>query len=666
MATVGAELLFKRLPVSTGALVFGETDVPDAHASLDATLPGLEFTAKLARLGANDRQLSMDVTLPGIEFVANIGRGAGMRFDLTLPGLEFIATLRKPFEAALDVTLPGIEFVGSMEYDINVHRPLGSSTRSQHQTADHVTVGYASQHQHGDALRPGMEARHQSGIPTSAGATEPTVSGIRMRASSSATHTGADPLRMVTSARHEDTIRLRASGTAEHAHAVPLRLVLTDSWQNMIRLRTSGTGTHAHAVPMRFGSRARHQGASRIRRSWTEQHQRAMRPPAGRYEPPVVVPDPCYLPSAALRFLERATTSAALVFSCERHGGPPTKSTVVVPVLLEYIVHNTLSLTRVSDGRDVPIKSASLTLDRDSWTWGFSAALPGSALALLEDDEPYVDLALHVNGRNYRVLSELPERDRSFGTSDLRISGRGRAAELDAPNSPVMSFRNSTERTAQQLMGDVLTDNGVPLPWTVDWQLEDWLVPAGAFSTPQATYIGALQLIVGAAGGYLQPHDTNKTIIALPHYAIAPWDWDSATPDFELPGAVVTREGIAWKRLPNYNRVFLAGQPGGGVLGDVKRAGTAGDIMAPQVSDPLFTAPAVIQQRGLAILGNTGRKAIVTLRMPVLDSTGIIKPGAMVKYVDDGITRRGVVRSVSAEMQFGQSWQNLGVETHVG
>ena len=51
-----------------------------------------------------------------------------------------------------------------------------------------------------------------------------------------------------------------------------------------------------------------------------------------------------------------------------------------------------------------------------------------------------------------------------------------------APYAPVMTFSNTEGRTARQLMDDVLTVNGIPLGWTVDWGLTDWNVPAGAFA----------------------------------------------------------------------------------------------------------------------------------------------------------------------------------------
>jgi hypothetical protein len=100
------------------------------------------------------------------------------------------------------------------------------------------------------------------------------------------------------------------------------------------------------------------------------------------------------------------------------------------------------------------------------------------------------------------------------------------------------------------------------------------------------------------------------------------------------------------------------------VLGQVTRAGTAGDVLAPMVVDPLITEAAAARQRGLAILADTGRQIEVTLRLPVLAETGIIEPGAFVEYLDGSVTRLGLVRSTRVEAKLPEVWQTLGVQAY--
>lgn len=226
----------------------------------------------------------------------------------------------------------------------------------------------------------------------------------------------------------------------------------------------------------------------------------------------------------------------------------------------------------------------------------------------------------------------------------------------------VRNFGNTASRTAQQLMADVLTVNGVGIGWGVAWGITDWVVPGNVW-THQGVYVGALLDIADAAGAYIQPHDTDPTLRVLPRYPAAPWDWASLTPDFELPSAVVSVEGTEWLRRPTYDRVYVGGVSAG-VNGPVTRTGTTGTLLAPPVTHSLITHMDAARQRGIAELSNTGRQANVSLRLPVLAETGVIKPGALVRYVDAGTEQLGLVRSTELDWSRPTLRQTITVETH--
>ena len=225
-----------------------------------------------------------------------------------------------------------------------------------------------------------------------------------------------------------------------------------------------------------------------------------------------------------------------------------------------------------------------------------------------------------------------------------------------------MNFQQPQARTARQLMDDVLTLNGIPLGWDIDWGLVDWNVPAGVF-TQQATWIEALSTIAGAVGGYLIPHPSAQSIRVRHRYPAAPWVWVTVTPDFVLPVDAVARESLRWIEKPAYNRVFVSGQDVG-VLGQVTRTGTTGDVLAPMVVDALITDAVAARQHGIAVLADTGPQVEVSLRLPVLAETGIIEPGAFVEYQDGSVTRLGIVRSTQVEAGMPEVWQTLGVQSH--
>ena len=396
-----------------------------------------------------------------------------------------------------------------------------------------------------------------------------------------------------------------------------------------------------------------------------------MRPRPGRHPavpfvPPV--PPACYASNGHLLFAEDAATDGDLLFVCE-HYDQPQAGSVPVPIRRVYFVINEVTLTRWPDGTPVPVLGLSLSLDADSWAWGFEATLPLVAESLVVPENidgqgaGPVELIATVNGTAFHVLAENLSRERAFGDASIRLSGRGRSAMLAAPYAPVIAFANTEPRSAQQLMEDVLTFNGIPLGWTVDWALTDWLVPTGVFAK-QGTWIEALTTIVGAAGGYLLPHPSEKILRVRHRYPVVPWDWwTDVTPDFVLPVDTVGRESLRWVDKPAYNRVFVAGLETG-VLGQVTRTATAGDVLAPMVVDALITQAAAARQRGIAVLSDTGRQIEVTLRLPVLPETGIIEPGAFIAYQDGGVARRGLVRSTRIDAGLPEVWQTLGVQSY--
>ena len=590
-----------------------------------------------------------------------------------LPALTVSTLLLRP-SVPLDVvgaSLPGVVFSGEVRYYSRTQRPTVGQTAHPWQLARQTEDG-ATQGQQDAAATPAgwdMFWRRTLGVPQ----------GIEHR---------LPPVLAATpeqrGVRYQDATRLQDSTWFAHQHAT--------------RFEAARRGLFQNAGPLRDATRFRHQDGDRTKRAgrvsrwqsavlvvrgqgsdfqtarpqlkgWCGRYQEAVPPPPGisRWvvpEPPV--PQPCYTPSTRLLFAALAATDGHLLFLCENHitPPPPDGEPVVVPVRRVYFVINNVTLYRVSDGAPVPVFNLSLSLDASSWAWGFDAVLPARAEVLVAPGDAFgpVDLVASVNGTPFRVLAESISRERIFGDASIRISGRGRNAVLAAPYAPVMTFSNTEGRTARQLMDEVLTVNGIPLGWAVDWGLTDWNVPAGAFAQ-QGSWMDALTAIAGAAGGYLIPHPSAQSIRVRHRYPVAPWEWSTVTPDFVLPVDAVARESLRWLEKPAYNRVFVSGQDVG-VLGQVTRAGTAGDVLAPMVVDPLITEAAAARQRGIAVLADTGQQLEVSLRLPVLAETGIIEPGAFVEYQDGSASRLGIVRATQVEAGMPEVWQTLGVQAY--
>lgn len=596
---------------------------------------------------------------------------AVVSFVTSLPPLSGAVRVAIAKGVSLNGALPALGGSVVLRYESNTARPLVNQTRTQWQDGISTDAGVQAHWQDTDRLPVGVETHWQDGIGVRVGVGQRWQDAVQLRNGRAVRYQDATPVdKAVLTLRYQDAARLRRGQDVRFQEAIRTDVPATGvRYQDALRdRRNSAAVRFQQAVPVSKQLTTAESRAQALNKRWDVRYQEAMPPPPGIWVKPGPEPEePCYVPppgsAVPLLFIEQWTGSPNLLFVCERHGpGVQPGETVVVPVKEVYLVINSAVLIRVDNGQAIPTFGMSMSLDVDSWTWSFSASVPGRALNDIRPvDGVPVDVQATINGVAYRFIVESISRDREFGKDALRVSGRGRAAALDTPYAPVQDFRNGSSRTAQQLMGDILTDNGVPLGWDVEWNPTDWLVPAGAFSH-QGSYVSALNSIAGSIGAYIQPHNTNEMLRVLSRYPSAPWEWGSITPDYELPSAVVTSEGMTWTNKALYNRVYVSGQ-GGGVLGRVTRAGTAGDLLAPSVIDSLITHADAARQRGIAILSDTGNVVSVSLRLPVLAETGIIQPGKFVKYTDAGTERIGITRSVSVDVNLPTVWQVLSVES---
>ena len=670
MPTVLNEVtLVAALPAPTASVVVGPPLVDLLFDQPAATDAHLVFGANYI---APRDDVTVRATLPLPVIAIKFIPPARAELLAELPALTVSTLLLRP-SVPLDVagaSLPGVVFSGEVRYFSRTQRPTVGQTAHPWQLARQTEDGPTQGQQDAAAIPAGWNTfwRRTLGVPQGIEHRLPPVLAAAPE-QRGACHQDATRLQDSTWFAHQDATRFAAAQKGLFQNAGLMRDATRFRHQDGDRTKRAGRVSRwQSAVLVVRGQGSDFQTARPQLKGWRGRYQEAVPPPPGisRWvvpEPPV--PQPCYTPSPHLLFAALVPAGSHLLFVCENHINPPPPDgeSVVVPVRRVYFVINNVTLYRVSDGAPVPVFNLSLSLDASSWAWGFDAVLPAKAEALVAGSASGpVELVASVNGTPFRVLAESISRERIFGDASIRISGRGRNAVLAAPYAPVMTFSNTEGRTARQLMDDVLTVNGIPLGWAVDWGLTDWNVPANAFAQ-QGSWIDALTAIAGAAGGYLIPHPSAQSIRVRHRYPVAPWEWSTVTPDFVLPVDAVARESLRWLEKPAYNRVFVSGQDVG-VLGQVTRAGTAGDVLAPMVVDPLITEAAAARQRGIAVLADTGHQIEVSLRLPVLAETGIIEPGAFVEYQDGSVTRLGIVRATQVEAGMPEVWQTLGVQAY--
>ncbi len=559
-----------------------------------------------------------------------------------------------------------------LQWDANVSRVTHAGLRSAWQEAAPVATGLRSAWQESDSICVGHIARWQPARPLHTMLRTHWQATTHYRGALLSRWQQGTGARRALQSGWQTTTPRRAAVIARWQQAAPARHVMRPRWEEATRLRNVLRSHWQDATPIRGRFQTSFTTGTPIHVRLRSHWQEARKPPPGRWAPPPGPPirPPCYDPArlGLLVFDTAFSGSGKLVFVCHRAGPDPEPGgTIVVPARRTYIVINSIELRRADDlsGPPLPSEAFGMTLDADSWTWSWSATFGRAArdaVAPGPDGAP-VEIEARVNGQPFRLQAERIGRSVRFPERLVKVSGRGKAALLDAPHAAVQSFGNTAARSAHQLMQDVLTINGVGIGWTVDWGLTDWPVPAGVW-THQGTWASALNDIAGAAGGYVQPHDTAATLRVLPRWPKPWWEWASATPDIELPAGIAEVEETEWIDKPAYDRVIVHGALGG-VRGNFKRAGTAGEVLRPMVVHPLITHADVVRQRAIAELSDSGRLINQTLTLMVLPETGVIKPGTLLRYTDDdGAPRLGLVRSTGINWSFPVLTQTIGVEGH--
>lgn len=591
-----------------------------------------------------------------------------LRASGVLTGLRGRIKLRPGARLVAGGVLTGLRGAIRIGYDANVDRTATTLTRGRWQEGGSA-LALAGQH-YQEAARIGapLGVRWQGAVSMDALLEGRWQDAPRLDSLVALRDQGARGLGVLLGGRFDEAGRLQRLLDFREQHGRNVSADVLQLFEEAVRLRAQALQRFQEALGLSACARGRFgEGFAGRLRSVALHWQDGRQPPAGTRGVPRGS-DPCYVPQLPVSLIFRhawdGSLPARLVYVCRRHSGgpgPQPGETIVVPVQRTYIVINNITLHRVDTGAELRAITFGMSLDRSSWTWQWQATLHASAGAHLGRDsagEP-AELAVEVNGVAFRLRLEGRRKDERF-LPDVRYSvgGRGKAAVLGQGIAPEMSFANLTARTAQQLAADVLTVNGVPLGWNVEWGLTDWLVPAGAWVF-RGAYIDAINDIAQAGGGYVQPHATADSLRVLPLYPAMPSDWGGVTPDFEIPADAAEVIATEFVDKPTYNRVFVGGL-GAGVFGPWTRRGTAGDRIAPPVSHALITHADAQRQRAMAVLGDTGKQALVSLRMQVRPDTGVIVPGQFVRH--GGVV--GLVRSTAIDWQRPTLRQVIQMETH--
>ncbi|MDK1288486.1 hypothetical protein [Pseudoalteromonas umbrosa] len=293
-----------------------------------------------------------------------------------------------------------------------------------------------------------------------------------------------------------------------------------------------------------------------------------------------------------------------------------------------YIMTPTIKCCRINDNLDIAITSFSYSFAR-----GQFAASGSVRFSSRIDMERAIGqtLLITINGYEFVMLCEQPSTSLKFANKSYSANLRSRFAELSAPYVRENNYTNKVTKTLEGLITDALANSG----WTVQSQLIDYPVPANTFSYQGLTPAAAILQVAKSVGAILVFDDKAKKVNVLPEWPVNPWDVSNATCDVIINDSLILEHSTRRTISPEYTAIFVRGEQSG-VSCKVKRAGSAGDDIAPDVVDSLITDVQAARQRGTCELARTGNKQVNQIKTKLLPNLPPFKPGMLVgiRYTD--------------------------------
>lgn len=346
------------------------------------------------------------------------------------------------------------------------------------------------------------------------------------------------------------------------------------------------------------------------------------------------------------------------------HDDPP----LIIPNLRSYIVHNVITAT--IGGISVDPLGFNIKTDMDSYCWSGSIDITAkdydrikSKLDVPRGSEPMI-VAI-INGKPLAFIAEEQQRSRKFAQRTYSLSGRSITARLGADYAISQGGLIDQASYVSQIVAQQLNGLSVSL---LDWGINDWLVPAGAYSVANKTPIAVIADIAAAGGGFVTSDPSQATLSVKPRWPVAAWQLASATPDVIVPIDVISDISDKKRTNPRYNTVLLNSASEGG---EVYRQTQGRDAAAPTQDHLLYTDRDAIVPAGTAILSDSGIHGDYTLRMRWADKYNVqlAELGDIWQINDPEGAWRGITTGVSVTIDQSNDaptvWQAVTIDRYL-
>ena len=346
------------------------------------------------------------------------------------------------------------------------------------------------------------------------------------------------------------------------------------------------------------------------------------------------------------------------------HDDPP----LFIPSLRTYIMHNLI--TANIGGIAVDPLGFNIKTDMDSYCWSGNIDITAKdydkikhKLDVPRGSEPMV-IAV-INGKPMAFIAEEQQRSRKFAQKSYSLSGRSVTARLGADYAASQGGLIDQASYVSQIVAQQLNGLSATL---LDWGINDWLVPAGAYSVANKTPIAVISDIAAAGGGFVTSDPSQATLSVKPRWPVAAWQLASAAPDVIVPIDVISEISDKKRTNPRYNTVLLNSASEGG---EVYRQTQGRDASAPIQDHPLYTDRDAIVPAGTAIMSDSGIHGDYTLRMRWADKYNVqlAELGDIWQINDPEGAWRGITTGVSVSIDQSNDaptvWQTVTIDRYL-
>nr|WP_101127804.1 hypothetical protein [Neisseria meningitidis] len=321
---------------------------------------------------------------------------------------------------------------------------------------------------------------------------------------------------------------------------------------------------------------------------------------------------------------------------------------VLIPALDSYMIVNKIKAE--ADGKPLELLSAELSADTDGHYWSGSFTLPPDDFARLNLDSRHDDciIRLDLNGEIFDVMAESYSDNRRFGQRSYTVTGRSRTAKLGADYALSHKGIISQDRNARQIADEAVQMTGVSL----DWQIDDWLVPADVYSLTDKTPMAVLADIAQAAGAFVESHPADMQIAIKSRWPTAAWELGNAAAALAVPANMMIQAGGQKQVQQQANGVFVWGEHSKGFAADVWRNGSNREPRAAARTHPLYTAQEVCRMAGIAALSETGTHKTETVVLPVAPQYALPRAqlGRVWRFDEPNGAWQGIIIGVKIEI----------------